>query len=133
MGLKYLATNVASLGKFGEPHIDAPDALGGVTDMLNCSPPYDGIEPDVFYVTDVGIGWEMQSLDSFFFSGLHWHGGCQPVYRPDREDPTYIYNRLTLIAYPPEVMLSGEDSVAFASLSNGGLLPVGFEWRDPAT
>jgi hypothetical protein len=105
--------------------------------MSVLSPEYDGVEKEIFYILDIGVGWKMEPLSVLSFSGLHFHGGCRSTYRTDRADRDYIYYRLTLIAYPPELTLSGRASVAFASLpgepsdKQQRLLPVGFDFRRP--
>jgi hypothetical protein len=123
-------TTIASLGKFGGEHIDGNDTPGSPTSMLVLSHDYDGVEDDLFYLLDLGIAWDLEPLTALYFSGLHIHGGSQPVYRRDREDRNFLYYRITLIAYPVDEMLSGTDSISFGTLANGSLLPIGFDFRD---
>jgi hypothetical protein len=123
-------TGIKSLGKFGGAHLDGNDTSGTPTAMTVLSQDYDGVEDDVFYILDFGIGWVLEPVSIIYFSGLHYHGGCQPVYKPDREDKDFVYYRLTLIAYPPDDILSGKDAVAFANLPNGQPLKVGWDYRD---
>ena len=98
--------------------------------MLVLSQEYEGVEEDMFYILDLGIGWDLEPFSALYFSGLHFHGGSQPVYRRDRADPNFVYYQITLIAYPVDELLSGTDSVAFGTLPNGEVLPVGFDFRD---
>jgi hypothetical protein len=121
---------ILPLGKFGFPHIDDKDCPASPTAMLNLSPEYDDVEPQYFYVMEFGVGWLMEPLSTFYFSGLHFHGGCQPRYKPNRQDPDFIYYRIALIAYPNEDAMSGQDATAFATLANDQLLMHGYEFRN---
>jgi hypothetical protein len=122
--------SIASLGKFGGSHVDGNDTPASPTAMTVLSQEYDGVEEDVFYILDFGIGWVLEPVTIIYFSGLHYHGGCQPVYKPDRVDKNFVYYRLTLIAYPPDDILSGNDAVTFANLPNGKPLKIGWDYRD---
>jgi hypothetical protein len=123
------SSRIASLGKFGGGHIDPRDCPVQPTAMSVMSRKSDDVEPENFYMLELGIGWRLEPLSTLYFSGLHFHGGSQPVYKSGRTDKNHIYYRLALIAYPPEDIISGQDSIGFASLPNKSLLPVGYGFR----
>jgi hypothetical protein len=121
---------IGSLGKFGKPHIDGADSPAAPSSMTVLSSEYKEIEQDLFYVLDFGIAWTLDPISIYYFSGLHFHGGSQPVYKQDRTDKSFIFYRLTLIGYPPDDMLSGKEALAFATMPTGEPLRLGFEYRD---
>lgn len=121
-----------SLGKYGGSHIDAADSESVPTAMTILSRPHPDIEEEYFYMLDCGIAWAMEEFSTVYFSGLHFHGGSQPVYRDGpRQDPQTNFYRLTLIAYPPSLILDGKDAVAFAALPSNQMLRIGTEMRNP--
>jgi hypothetical protein len=125
------ASQIKSLGFYGDKHIDAKDSAAAPTGMANLSDDSDDIEEQLFYLFELGIAWILVPFCLYYFSGLHWHSGSQPVYKRNRADKDSIYYRITLIAYPPDDMLSGRDAVAFAGLPNNTTLKVGFDFRNP--
>jgi len=124
---------ITSLGKFGEGHVDVGDGCGLPTAMTIWTEETDEILEDYFYLLDMGIGWLNESLSTLFFNGLHFHGGSQPMYRRDRKDPTKIVTRVSEIHYNADLMMSGKDTLAFATLANKIVLPIGYDFRKPAT
>jgi hypothetical protein len=122
---------IDSLGYFGATHLDTGDGAGSPTGMVVLSSEGDDVEEQLFFLFELGIAWILEPFSIYYFSGLHWHCGTQPVYKPNRTNKDSTYYRLTLIAYPPDDMLAGKDSVGFAGLPNGNLLTVGFDFRDP--
>lgn len=113
--------------------MDTTDSTAIPTGMTTLSPKYEGVENEIFFVMDFGLAWRMDEFASLFFSGLYFHGGCQPTYKPKRKDPKHIHYRLTLIAYPPSLTIEGQDALAFATLPNKHVLPIGTELRNPST
>ncbi|KAF9041370.1 hypothetical protein BJ165DRAFT_1530100 [Panaeolus papilionaceus] len=125
----------ASIGKFGETHLDSGDNAGAPTAMLVLTRPHPDLEDDYFYILDCGICWKMTEFAILFFSGLHVHGGCQPIYKSIRTEPRIHAYRITQILYPPLHMINGTDAVAFAALpATGGksrVFAIGHEMRNP--
>jgi hypothetical protein len=100
--------------------------------MSNWSKPHPDVEEEIFTVLDLGISWALEEFATIYFSGLHFHGGSQPFYRTPRSHSNSIYNRLTLIGYPPNESINGTSSMAFAALPDGKLLKSYREMRLPA-
>lgn len=121
----------ASLGKFAGSHIDCGDHPVPPTALIVLSEDDPDIQDDYFYIMDCGIAWSSEEFSTLYFSGLHFHGGCQPRYR--NPDPAHIFYRLMLVAYPPTQMLNGQDAVALAALPGSGdpVFKVGIEMRNP--
>ncbi|KAF9521659.1 hypothetical protein CPB83DRAFT_900448 [Crepidotus variabilis] len=130
---KSKSADIEALGKFGSAHVDGGDHPGCPTAMTILSPECAEVETEIFFVLDLGLGWFMEEFSTLFFSGLYYHGGCQPTYKARKRDRKNLYYRLTLIAYPPNDPLSGTDALAFASLPNKVVLPIGYELRNPAS
>jgi len=128
--VKRNANEIGSLGVFGASHIDCRDCPAAPTGMTVLSEDDDSVEPELFFIFDLGLAWRLESLSTYYFSGLHVHCGSQPVYKPDRANKDNIHYRLTLIAYPPDDMLTARDAVSLAGLPNGKLLQVGYDFRD---
>lgn len=100
--------------------------------MTVLSKPHPDVEDEFFYLLDCGIGWQLEEFSTIYFSGLHFHGGSQPTYRNGpRMEKNIIFNRLTLIAYPPARILDGDDAIAFATLPKKKTLVIGLEMRNP--
>jgi len=113
--------------------MDGRDSGAVPTGMTILTRTYDGVEEEYFYVFDLGICIKMEEYSTVIFNGLHYHSGCQPTYRADRLDKSRVHVRLSLIGYPPDLILEGVNTVALGALPNGTLLPVGFDLRNPAT
>jgi hypothetical protein len=98
--------------------------------MITLSKQRDDIEQEYFFLFELGIAWELEEFSVIYFSGLHCHGGNQPMYKGTPKEP---YWRLTLIAYPQGDILDGLDKVAFASLPTAPkqVLPIPTDLRDP--
>ncbi len=64
---------------------------------------------------EFGIVWVLEEFCTLYFSGLHMHGGGLAQYGPLHTDDS-IYTRVTVILYPPQVILNGESALAFAAL-----------------
>ncbi|PPQ86374.1 hypothetical protein CVT25_002452 [Psilocybe cyanescens] len=114
----------ASLGKFGEPHVDASDSSGIPTCMQILSKFNPNVSPEYFHILCCGIAWLMEEFSVLFFSGLHFHGGHPPITND-------LYYWLTLIGYPPNQIVNGYDAVAFAAGAKHKPFIVGIEMRTP--
>lgn len=122
---------IAELGTVGKGHLDGGDSTAVNSCLTNLSEEYPDLEEEHFCLLDLGIAWIMEPLSMISFSGLHFHGGMQPQYKRIQTDPNHIHYRLTLIGYTPDPMLCGSDSLAFASLPNGVILPLCYELKNP--
>lgn len=90
------------------------------------------IEEEFFNVLDFGIAWSMEEFSTIYFSGLHFHGGSVARYSTALDLANDdIFNRLTLIAYPPTQILNAQDCVALAAMPDGTPFKVGIEMRNP--
>lgn len=90
------------------------------------------VEEDLFTVMDVGIVLAITEFDTVFFSGLHFHGGTQPIYKTNAERKAYPHVRMTLVAYPPCSFFEASTSSAFATLPGpaGTVMKVYSEMKD---
>jgi hypothetical protein len=122
-----------SLGRAAGSHIDGGDSPACPTAMTNLSKPHPDVDPELFSILDLGITWELTEFCTVFFSGLNLHGGRQPYYHNSSGVEKEIYYRITLICYPPNQLLNGESSLAFAALPDGSLLKHFKEMRLPLT
>ncbi|KDR66000.1 hypothetical protein GALMADRAFT_148171, partial [Galerina marginata CBS 339.88] len=125
--------DIKDLGSFGSPHKDKHDAKGLPTAMNNLSRDHPDIPPQYFFLFDLGVCWKLDPGCTICFYGLHYHCGMKIEYKPVREKPDIMYKRVTIIAYPQGLIVNGQDTIAWAALTNNVLLPVGHELRDPAT
>lgn len=122
-----------SIGEFGCPHADCGDHCVVPSAMTNFTKPHPDVDPEVFCVLDHGVAFVVEEFETLYFCGLHFHGGTQPMYKSPRTDDS-IYYRLTLIMYPPAVMLNGQSSSAFAAmpvLEQTPMLRIPTEWKNP--
>ncbi|KAL0565913.1 hypothetical protein V5O48_016103 [Marasmius crinis-equi] len=128
--------SILSLGKFGSNHADHGDSPAGPTACLNLTRPHPDVEQEWFYIFDLGVGWKLEELTTIYFSGLHYHSGCETRYRTD--DPALRqdhrpYHRLTLIMYPSMGELDGTSATALGALpvdTRNRLLTIGVEMRN---
>ncbi|TFK62887.1 hypothetical protein BDN72DRAFT_902867 [Pluteus cervinus] len=121
----------ASLGQFGGTHIDKLDSTTAPTAMTVLSEERTDIQPEYFYILELGIAIKMTPSCTIFFSGLHFHGGAQPKFKAGVVNPPPYY-RLTLIMYPPSSALDTPGALAFAGLPpKRAVLNVSTEMRDP--
>jgi hypothetical protein len=97
--------------------------------MTVWSKPHPDVEEEFFAVLDAGIVWKLSEFCTYYFSGLHFHGGSMPYYKSGKRQDESIYYRLTLIAYPPTPLIDGTASMAFAALPGKTLLRLGKEMR----
>lgn len=119
-----------SLGAFGTAHIDGGDSAAVQTFMLVLSESHPDIEDEFFYLLDLGLSWKMEPFSALYFSGLHFHGGSQPVFKNVRTCSRPM-ERLTLIGYLPDPVIEGNNAIAFAALPKGGVMEIGIEMRNP--
>jgi hypothetical protein len=122
---------IVELGTVGKGHLDGRDSTGVNSCLTDLSEEYSDVEEQHFFLLDFGIAWVMEPLSTISFSGLHFHAGMQPRYKRIRADPKHIHYRLTLIGYTPDPMLCGSETLAFASLPNGLVLPLSYELKNP--
>ena len=122
----------ASIGRFAGIHVDSHDVSTILTANMNFSRSHPDIEEEIFCIMDWGVGWVMEELATFFFSGLHFHGGSQPYYNEKRTDTDSIYTRATFVLYPVSASLNGTGSMAFAALPDGKCLKSYKEMRMPS-
>lgn len=122
----------ASIGRFAGIHADSHDASTILTANTNFSRSHPDVEEEIFCIMDWGVAWVMEELSTFFFSGLHFHGGSQPYYKKDRTDTGTVYTRATFILYPASASLNGTGSMAFAALPDGTYLKSYREMRMPS-
>jgi hypothetical protein len=122
---------IVELGTVGKSHLDGRDSTAVNSCLTNLSEEYPDVEEEHFCILDLGIAWIMEPLSTISFSGLHFHAGMQPRYKRIRADPKHIHYRLTLIGYSPDPMLCGSETLAFASLPNGLVLPLSYELKNP--
>jgi hypothetical protein len=73
----------ASIGQFGDIHIDAGDSAGGITAMTCLSSLPKGSHPGFFFLPDIGCYFELDFLVTAVFCGLHHHGGTPPLLPTD--------------------------------------------------
>lgn len=85
------------------------------TAMTNLTCPHPDVPEECFCLTEFGIVWVLEEFSTLYFSGLHMHGRGLPQYRSFQTDKS-IYTRVTVILYPPQVMLNGESTIVFAAL-----------------
>ncbi|KAL0570958.1 hypothetical protein V5O48_010998 [Marasmius crinis-equi] len=128
--------SIKSLGKFGSNHADHGDSPAGPTACINLTRPHPDVDQEWFYVFDLGIAWQLEELCTIYFSGLHYHSGCETRYRTnDRAQRKDLrpYHRLTLIMYPSTGELEGTSATALAALpldTRNRLLTVAVEMRN---
>ncbi|KAH7905766.1 hypothetical protein BJ138DRAFT_1227043 [Hygrophoropsis aurantiaca] len=105
------------LGDFGGKHIDSKDSKGGITAMVCMSKLPDTVHPGFFLLVESGVYWIMDPFTTFYFSGLHYHGGTPPTYPAELASsiPKDAY-RLTLICYPSSSILDYPSRIALAAL-----------------
>ena len=125
--------NIVPLGLFGSSHMDSCD-LGAVSKgMTILTQTYNGVEEEYCYIFNLGICIKMEEYLTVIFNSLHYHSGCQPTYSTDHLNKSRAHVWLSLIDYPPDLILEGVNTVALEVLPNGTLLPVGFDLQNPAT
>lgn len=49
--------------------------------MMVWSKPHPDVEDEFFCILDAGIAWELGEFATYYFCGLHYHGGCQLLYK----------------------------------------------------
>ncbi|THU89612.1 hypothetical protein K435DRAFT_865130 [Dendrothele bispora CBS 962.96] len=126
---------IQGLGKFGSNHADHGDSPVAPTAITSLTRPHDDVKPELFYLYDFGICWKLEEFSTVFFSGLHYHSGCQAEFNDIRTNES-IYYRLTFILYPSEIELNGEWSVPIAALPKAprhNVLALGIEGRNHAS
>ncbi|KAH6894930.1 hypothetical protein BKA70DRAFT_1439101 [Coprinopsis sp. MPI-PUGE-AT-0042] len=122
-----------SLGGFGASHIDGGDSAASVTCMSILTRPHPDVEEELFFIFNFGIAIYLSEFSSVLFSGLHYHCGQQVFYKDGRRTLMIPHIRLTLIAYPPAVILDALSSSAIANTpgsGSDGLLKVFRELKD---
>ncbi|TFK60160.1 hypothetical protein BDN72DRAFT_905211 [Pluteus cervinus] len=121
----------ASLGQFGGNHIDKFDSTTAPTAMTVLSQSSEDVDTEYFYIMDLGIAIKIKFGDTIFFSGLHFHVGGQPFFKPSVINPQ-PYCRMTFIKYPSFSILDTPSALAFAGLPpKGDVLSLSTEMRDP--
>lgn len=83
--------------------------------MTTLTRPHPDVPEECFCLMEFGIVWVLEEFCTLYFSGLHMHGGGLAQYGPLHTDDS-IYTRVTVILYPPQVILNGESALAFAAL-----------------
>lgn len=118
------------IGAFGTTHIDGGDSVAVQTCLIVLSEPHPDVQDEFFYLLDLGLSWKMDEFLALYFSGLHFHGGSQPIFNEIRTCSRPM-ERLTLIGYLPDPVIEGNNAVAFAALPKGSVMEIGIEMRNP--
>jgi hypothetical protein len=79
-----------------------------------------GSHPGFFFLTDIGCYFELDFLVTAVFCGLHHHGGTPPLLPADFNEESPDAYRLTLIAYPPTMVVDGNSKIAFGGIPGKG-------------
>ncbi|KAJ3504415.1 hypothetical protein NLJ89_g7946 [Agrocybe chaxingu] len=127
------ATGIDALGHFGGVHIDAGDSSVPPTAMTVLTEPHEDVEDEYFHLIDLGLSWRLEEYSTLYFSGLHFHGGSQPLYKTPRSNPSTPGLRLTLIGYAGGDGTDGKNAIALGSDEAGQLVTLPIESRNPKT
>ncbi len=78
-------------------------------------PEEEGVDPGRFHFLNYGFYVSLDVGYTFFFSGLHQHGGTAPLAPPDTDAPEWAV-RGVLIGYPPRTIMQGNVRHTLAAL-----------------
>ncbi|KAK0186922.1 hypothetical protein F5146DRAFT_1141771 [Armillaria mellea] len=102
------------IGKYGGNHSDGSDHTVILTAMMTLMQPHPDVPEECFCLMEFGIIWVLEEFCTLYFSGLHMHGRGLAQYGPLHTNDS-IYTRVTIILYPPQVILNGESALTFAA------------------